>query len=60
MLFKAFDNIAFRFSGKSKRYVNMQKEEQIPARGRMASLFPLNPVYGARVAPQRCTILRHG
>ena len=26
----------------------------------MASLFPLNPVYGAHVAPQRCPILRYG
>ena len=26
----------------------------------MASLFPLNPVYGAQVAPQRCPILQTG
>ena len=26
----------------------------------MAALFPLNPVYGVRADPQRCTILRYG
>ena len=51
--------IAWRFPGRVIADGSYQKRA-IPARVRMASLFPLKPVYGAHVASQRCTILRYG